>query len=89
MAAELSRAAAAAVNPATWWNLLQNQFNQVAQSAISGAGLTVPAEAPPDGPKRRSSGAGAKAKGPSGRKPGGPAAKTAARRPSTRSKAER
>ncbi len=43
MAADLSRAAAAAVNPATWWNLLQSQFNQVAQAAMSGPGLGSPA----------------------------------------------
>ena len=27
------------VNPAAWWNLLQGQFNQVAQAALSGAGV--------------------------------------------------
>jgi len=37
-AAELTRAAAEAVNPATWWNLLQTQFAQVAQSAMDAAG---------------------------------------------------
>lgn len=36
-AAELTRAAAAAVNPATWWNLLQTQFAQVAQGATATA----------------------------------------------------
>jgi hypothetical protein len=36
-AAELTRAAAAAVNPATWWNLLQTQFAQVAQGAAATA----------------------------------------------------
>ena len=34
----LSRAAA---GPAAWWNLLQGQFNQVAQAAMAGAGATV------------------------------------------------
>jgi hypothetical protein len=33
----LSRAAAS-VNPAAWWNLLQSQFNQITQAAIAGAG---------------------------------------------------
>ncbi|MCX7272873.1 MAG: hypothetical protein NTV19_06705 [Burkholderiales bacterium] len=37
IAAELSRAAAAAVNPGAWWNLLQSQFNELAKAAISGA----------------------------------------------------
>ena len=32
--------AAASVNPAAWWNLLQSQFNQITQAAIAGAGLT-------------------------------------------------
>ena len=97
MAAELSRAAAAAVNPATWWNLLQNQFNQVAQSAISGAGLAVPAEAPPAGAgsAARTGKAAAKsgsAPAPDARKSAGrkiAARKPAARKPAARAKADR
>ena len=30
-----------AVNPSTWWNLLQGQFNQVAQAALSGSGISA------------------------------------------------
>ncbi len=90
MAAELSRAAAAAVNPATWWNLLQSQFNQVAQSAISGAGLAVPAEpARPDVEARPGAGkAGTRSK--AGAAPGArkaTARKPAARKPASRGKA--
>ena len=39
-----------AVNPSTWWNLLQGQFNQVAQAALSGSGIGASApekELPP------------------------------------------
>lgn len=31
------------VSPAAWWNLLQGQFNQVAQAALSGAGVLAEA----------------------------------------------
>jgi hypothetical protein len=42
LAQDLSQAAAAAVNPATWWNLLQGQFAQVAQAAMAGAANAAP-----------------------------------------------
>jgi hypothetical protein len=29
----------AGINPTAWWNLLQQNFNQVAQSALTGGGL--------------------------------------------------
>ncbi len=32
----------AAMSPGAWWNLLQSQFNQVAQAAMSGVGLAAP-----------------------------------------------
>jgi hypothetical protein len=51
LAEGLSRAAAAAANPTAWWNLLQSQFNQVAQAAIAGTRLAdAPAPQPDDGP---------------------------------------
>ncbi len=53
LANELSKAAVAAVNPAAWWNLLQSQFNQVAQAAMTGAGLGEAGQAA----KRASAGA--------------------------------
>ena len=92
MAAELSRAAAAAVNPATWWNLLQNQFNQVAQSAISGAGLAVPA-APSRSeaaarPRSGKTGAAGKAGAATGARKAA-TRKTGARKPVSRGKADR
>ena len=92
MAAELSRAAAAAVNPATWWNLLQNQFNQVAQSAISGAGLAVPA-APSRSeaaarPRSGKTGAAGKAGAATGARKAA-TRKTDARKPVSRGKADR
>jgi len=37
LADEISKAAVAAVNPAAWWKLLQTQFGQIAQAALSGA----------------------------------------------------
>lgn len=40
------------LSPGAWWNLLQNQFNQVAAAALSGVGL----------PKSRSGGSAARAK---------------------------
>lgn len=40
LADELSRAAVAAVNPNAWWQLLQSQFNQLAQAAL-GSGTTA------------------------------------------------
>lgn len=47
IAAGLSRAAAAAINPSAWWTLLQNQFNQVAQAAIAAQDTAdVPPEVP-------------------------------------------
>ncbi len=57
IAAELSRAAAAAVNPGAWWNLLQSQFNELAKAAITGArqdGETAeaPAAVDPGKPRR-------------------------------------
>lgn len=92
MAAELSRAAAAAVNPATWWNLLQNQFNQVAQSAISGAGLAVPAESSRSEaaarPRSGKTGAAGKAGAATGARKAA-TRKTAARKPVSRGKADR
>jgi hypothetical protein len=36
----LAGAASQVVNPGAWWNLLQSQFNQVAQAAMSGSGLS-------------------------------------------------
>ena len=89
MAAELSRAAAAAVNPATWWNLLQSQFNQVAQSAISGAGLAVPAEpAKSEAVARPRGKAGTRSKaGPAPGARKATARKPAARKPASRGKA--
>lgn len=36
-AQELGSAAAAAMNPTAWWNLLTSQFEQVAQAALQGA----------------------------------------------------
>lgn len=56
IAAELSRAAAAAVNPGAWWNLLQSQFNELAKAAITGArqdGETAEAPAAADTGKPR------------------------------------
>jgi hypothetical protein len=92
MAAELSRAAAAAVNPATWWNLLQNQFNQVAQSAISGAGLAVPAEPSRSEavarPRSGKTGTASKAGSATGARKAA-TRKTAARKPVSRGKADR
>lgn len=41
------------VNPAAWWNLLQGQFNQVAQAALSGAGVLAGAAAGAAGAKER------------------------------------
>jgi len=47
VADEMSRAAAAAVNPGAWWNLLQSQFEQVAQAALAGTGLAGDPQTPP------------------------------------------
>jgi hypothetical protein len=50
----LMGAASQAVNPGAWWNLLQSQFNQVAQAAMTGSGLSddkAPATPPPTDPK--------------------------------------
>lgn len=40
------------LGPGAWWNLLQNQFNQVAATALSGVGLGAPQ--PDDGAGKRS-----------------------------------
>ena len=56
----LSRAAA---SPAAWWNLLQSQFNQVAQAALASAGMADAvrddAGGAPGGVRKRKAGAGA------------------------------
>lgn len=91
LANELSRAAAAAVNPAAWWNLLQSQFNQVAQAAMTGAGLgeavsAVSSRAKGTAPKRPAATATAKKPGGSARpraKTKSPAARKAAPRART------
>lgn len=46
-AQELGNAAAAAMNPTAWWNLLTSQFEQVARSAMQGAQPATEAEAKP------------------------------------------
>lgn len=44
-AQELGNAAAAAMNPTAWWNLLTSQFEQVARSAMQGAQPATETEA--------------------------------------------
>lgn len=66
IAAGLSRAAAAAINPSAWWTLLQEQFNQVAQAAIAGTQDTAAAPAKAGRDNRTS-------KRATGDKPGGKA----------------
>ena len=51
-AQELGNAAAAAMNPTAWWNLLTSQFEQVARSAMQGAQPATGTEAKP--PRKRS-----------------------------------
>ncbi len=46
LADELSRAAFAAVNPNAWWQLLQSQFNQLAQAALSSGTATAQTSTP-------------------------------------------
>ena len=46
LADELSRAAVAAVNPNAWWQLLQSQFNQLAQAALSSGTATAQTSRP-------------------------------------------
>jgi len=68
-AAGLSKAAAAAVNPAAWWDLLRSQFDQVARAAVGGgsdepgapAGRKRRGALEPDGAgsRRKAAGAGA------------------------------
>lgn len=42
-----------AINPGAWWNLLQQNFNQVAEAALSGVGLqAAPSASPAAGAKR-------------------------------------
>lgn len=36
---QAAAAALAGINPGAWWNLLQSNFNQVAEAALSGGGL--------------------------------------------------
>ena len=72
-----------AINPGAWWNLLQQNFNQVAEAALSGVGLQGPAAAQPaDGeaakPARGAAPGAARTKA---RKP------AAARRPAARKRA--
>ena len=80
-AAGLSKAAASAVNPAAWWNLLQSQFNQVAQAALAGtdagkdtAGAAQPAQATSPAAARARRGASA-SRGSTGGKRGSGSAK--------------
>ena len=57
------------LSPGAWWNLLQNQFNQVAAAALSGVGLPKPrsggsagrTKASERGGAKRAAGAGAQA----------------------------
>ena len=44
-AGPFAHASTAAINPAAWWNLLQSQFSQVAQAAMTGAGAEQPSAA--------------------------------------------
>ena len=46
--------AGAGVNPLAWWNLLQSNFQQIAQAATGHPGVEAPASEPPrkPGPKR-------------------------------------
>jgi hypothetical protein len=46
-AQEFGNAAAAAMNPTAWWNLLTTQFEQVAQAALQGAQTPPATEATP------------------------------------------
>jgi hypothetical protein len=85
---DLSRAAAAAVNPATWWNLLQGQFAQVAQAAMAGtasaaaaglaanqaAGETAGGKAPTGKTSARKTGAGSRSRATAGSPKSGAAA---------------
>lgn len=73
------------LGPGAWWNLLQNQFNQVAATALSGVGLGAPQ--PDDGTGRQSktrdeAAAGKPARGAGGaprKRKAAPARKAAAR----------
>ncbi|MCL4184305.1 MAG: hypothetical protein KJ011_12750 [Burkholderiaceae bacterium] len=73
------------LSPSAWWNLLQNQFNQVAATALSGVGLSRPQ--PDDGADKRatarddaSEGVTARAGArPPRKRAAGPARKAAAR----------
>lgn len=58
-----THASTAAINPAAWWNLLQSQFSQVAQAAMTGAGAAQSSSA-----SAADAGA-AKARRPAARKP--------------------
>jgi len=48
-AAPSASAAVPGIDPSAWWNLLQNNFQQIAQAAMAGASLpgTAPAPSPP------------------------------------------
>jgi hypothetical protein len=67
LADELSRAAVAAVNPNAWWQLLQSQFNQLAQAALGAGAAAAPANRPAPAP------APAPSSAPVADKPGGTA----------------
>jgi len=42
-----------AINPGAWWNLLQQNFNQVAEAALSGVGLQAAPASPTGGTTRQ------------------------------------
>jgi hypothetical protein len=74
-AAPFTHASTAAINPAAWWNLLQSQFSQVAQAAMTSAGT-------PQQPAASAAGArAAKARKPAARKPAAGKAATRPRKP--------
>ncbi len=68
------------LSPTAWWNLLQNQFNQVAAAALSGVGLSAPEPAAPE-PRKAAPAArsGAPRKPKSGKRPAATGRKAAAR----------
>lgn len=68
------------LSPTAWWNLLQNQFNQVAAAALSGVGLSAPEPAAPE-PREAAAAArsGAPRKPKSGKRPAATGRKAAAR----------
>lgn len=62
-----THASTAAINPAAWWNLLQSQFSQVAQAAMTGAGATQASSA--SASASAADAGAAKARRPAARKP--------------------